>query len=90
MSENYGFTVRRGHPLIPNPKAGEPGESDLTSDVSREGWTVSLPHQCEEWEITEGYYEQTQQEAADTLREFIMQATEAWKKLTLGQEHGDD
>ena len=54
-----------------------PGDDD--------GWTVSLPHQCEEWCITERYGYVTHGEAVVALHRFVSEAEKALRFLE-GQE----
>lgn len=58
-----------------------PGEYD--GDDSPEGWIVSLPHQCERWQITGDKYETPPPHvrAVTDLERFITEATEALQAL---------
>ena len=46
-----------------------------------EGWTVYLPHQCENWEITEEYPYATRTGALNALKRFIAEAEKAFTFL---------
>lgn len=64
----FGFMVKRDSEYI---GAGKP--------LKRTGnWNISLPHQCEEWEIVEGL---PHVEAVAELERFIAEAHAALKAL---------
>ena len=72
MSDPFGFTVSRDHD-------GEGGS---------ERWGVSLPHQCDAWEITEGIWghRTTHEAAVEQLEAFIAAAQVALAKLRNKEE----
>jgi hypothetical protein len=49
----------------------------------RAGWTVELPHQCDEWQITPDAYKEpvTHAQAVEALEQFIAEAQEALRAL---------
>lgn len=55
------------------------------------GWSVALPHQCDDWEITGEKYGPgvPQQLAIQELTDFIAEASEALAALKAGREFGD-
>ncbi len=63
---------------------------DLTANYSRYehapdagGWTVSLPHQCGDWDITGEYDKVTRSEAISQLARFIKEATDVLALLRI-------
>lgn len=79
----FGFTVN---------KVREYNDSNgdfVPNGIDTPYWTVSLPHHCDEWEITETDYGDityTQEQAISALKEFITEAQEALNSLESGQE----
>jgi hypothetical protein len=55
------------------------------------GWLVSLPHQCDRWDIVGSvlYGGKGWTTACETLQQFIDEATEALTALRQQQEFGD-
>lgn len=66
-------------------RRSKPGEWDKGSP---EGWTVSLPHQCDDWQITGEKYAQpvSHEQAVADLEEFIQEAQNALEKLKAKEE----
>ena len=76
-SHEFAVNHRKGiygywgtHPERHFVRMGQPGV--------HESWSVSLPHQCEEWEIG---YAATRDEVAKQLEQFIADAQEALRVL---------
>lgn len=56
-----------------------------------EGWNVSLPHQCDRWDIAGTEYDPvTHADAIAFLEQFIAEATEALAALQAGNEYQPD
>lgn len=52
------------------------------------GWVVSLPHQCDAWEITGTKWgPETKEKAIEDLSRFISEAQEALIALHAGRQH---
>lgn len=80
MTTPYGFTV--GH-----------GWDDPDDAAANDLWRVTLPHQCDAWEITKGerYGEPVPHaQALADLRAFIAEAQEALRRLMAREVCGDD
>jgi hypothetical protein len=89
--DDFGFTVRRK-----DKRWGLPGSGKRYQLESGEFWTVSLPHQCDDWEIA-GYKEAfgegrpvTREEAIEDLSTFIAEAVFALEHLKRAEELDDD
>lgn len=54
-------------------------------DSPSDPWRVSLPHQCDNWDVAYGGYDQ----AVTDLRQFIAEAQAALAALTERREIGD-
>lgn len=82
----FGFMVRKGRKWLKN-KAGE-----YTERVVDPGkWSVSLPHQCDEWEIAGGDYDYvSHEEAVKELRQFIEEAKTALMYLETETEMDEE
>lgn len=64
-TEKFGFTVNYSDP----------------DSYGGEGYTVSLPHQCDDWMITDGYSAVTKEDAIASLKAFISEANDALSAL---------
>lgn len=61
--------------------------ADEEPQEKRDEWVVSLPHQCDNWEIVGEYSDGATQDAAiQRLEEFISEAQEALSALRGGRE----
>lgn len=59
-------------------------------DDEPERWRVTLPHQCDAWEITEGLDGDLHAKAIASLELFITEARAALTDLRAEKEHGLD
>ena len=68
---------------------GSAAHPDYPQPPKKERWIVSLPHQCDSWEIAGEYgYGAEHDTAVAELEEFIMQARAALVALRVKQEMG--
>jgi hypothetical protein len=64
-------------------------DPDCPQPKAKDRWTVSLPHQCDSWEITGEYRAGVDHDVAVAeLEEFILQARAALVALRVRQEMG--
>lgn len=68
-----------------------PGTYDYADPTTPEGWSVTLPHQCDEWSIAGEKYEHppSHEEAVADLTAFIEQAQEALGRLIREESDGE-
>jgi hypothetical protein len=99
MSERFGFTVsrvtdyaepthkeaQRAWYALPEDQRGEFPYAPLTEDE----WNVSLPHQCDQWDIVnarEYRGDQSWQVAVDALTAFLAEGQAALESLLRREE----
>lgn len=76
MSEKFGFTVRRAKDYHTKEPAG---------------WNVTLPHQCDSWQIAGDWGNGDEHgKAIAELERFLAEGAEALAALKAGREFGDD
>lgn len=76
--QKFGFTVAY---TDGNPEYNE-----------KPGWSVYLPHQCDDWDIDPGWYgsPSTQEDALAALDAFIAEAQQAREALARGEQFGGE
>jgi hypothetical protein len=92
MDEPFGFAVQRiDAEFGPEQEPTEYGTMRYVKHpLDPPHWAISLPHQCERWDIAGGYGEGLPQaEALAELERFMAEAQQALAALREGQEFGD-
>lgn len=89
MSESFGFMVGRAHTLAQRLD----GERWLTwqelQNLPPEGWTVVLPHQCDQWQIAGvDLGHETLAAAVAAMERFVAEAQSALAALRRGEPYG--